>query len=143
PGADMALASPAPADEQQWVDLALDQNTSLLSSRLAADTARENVRVAFGGHLPEVNLVGTYSKGRNVGDATIAGLGSFDPYPSSSSTKTYGVQVQVPIFAGGGTQARVKETEYRWIAAKEGVTAQSRATERAARDAYLSVISEM
>jgi outer membrane protein len=143
PGADMPLASPAPADEQQWVDLAMDQNTALLSSRLAADIAREQVRVAFGGHLPQVDLVGTYGKGRNVGSASINGSPLFDPYPSSNSTKTYGVQVQVPIFSGGRTNARVKEQEYRWIAAKEAMTAQSRATERAARDAYLSVMSEM
>ena len=143
PGADMALASPAPADEQQWVDLAMDQNTQLLSSRLGADIARENVRIAFGGHMPQVDLVGTYGKGSNQGDATIVGLGTFDPYPSSNSTKTYGVQVQVPIFSGGRTNARVKEQEYRWIAAKEAVTASSRATERATRDAYLGVISEM
>ncbi len=143
PGPQMPLASPAPADEQEWVNMALDQNTQLLSSRLASDIARENVRVAFGGHLPEINLVGTYGKGRNDGNATIGGLGTFDPYPSSSTTKTYGVQVQVPIFSGGRTNARVKEQEYRWIAAKEAVTASSRATERAARDAYLGVISEM
>lgn len=143
PGVNMALASPAPADEQEWVNMALDQNTQLLSSRLASDTARENVRVAFGGHLPEVNLVGTYGKGDNDGSATIRGAGTFDPYPSNNSQKTYGIQVQVPIFSGGLTQSRVRESQYRWIAAKENVTATSRATERAARDAYLSVISEI
>ncbi|MGH8267156.1 MAG: TolC family protein, partial [Steroidobacteraceae bacterium] len=39
------------------------------------------------------------------------------------------------------TQSKVREAEYRWIAAKEGVVQSSRATERAARDAYLGVIS--
>ena len=147
PGSDMPLASPAPANEQEWVDMALDQNTQLLSSRLASDIARENVRIAFGGHLPEINLVGTYGKNDNNGRADITsaqtGFASYDPYPSSSTTRQYGVQVQVPIFSGGRTNARVKEQEYRWMAAKEAVTAQSRATERAARDAYLGVISEM
>ena len=143
PGAAMPLASPAPADEQEWVNMALDQNTQLLSSRLASDIARENVRVAFGGHLPTINLVGTYGKGDNNGSATIRGAGTFDPFPSDTATRTYGVQVQVPIFSGGLTQSRVRETQYRWIAAKENVTATSRATERAARDAYLGVISEM
>jgi outer membrane protein len=146
PGSDMLLASPAPADEQEWVDMALDQNTQLLSSRLASDIARENVRIAFGGHLPEINLVGTYGKSDNNGRADILssqGLSQYDPYPTSSTTRQYGVQVQVPIFSGGRTNARVKESEYRWMAAKEAVTAQSRATERAARDAYLGVISEM
>ena len=142
PGAEMPLAAPTPADEQEWVNMALDQNTQLLSSRLASDIARENVRIAFGGHLPQVDLVGTYGKGHNEGSATINGT-TYDPYPSSNNTKTYGLQVQVPIFSGGRTNARVKEQEYRWIAAKEAVTASSRATERAARDAYLGVISEM
>ncbi len=50
---------------------------------------------------------------------------------------------QVPIFAGGGTQSRVREQQFRWIAAKEQVTATSRQTERLARDAYLGVISEI
>jgi len=142
----MPLASPAPADEQQWVDLAMDQNTQLLSSRLAADIARENVRIAFGGHLPQIDLVSTYGKNDNNGSADITsstGFAHYDPYPTSGTTRTYGVQVQVPIFSGGRTNARVKEQEYRWIAAKEAVTASSRATERAARDAYLGVISEM
>lgn len=142
PGAQMPLASPAPNDEQEWVNMALDQNTQLLSSRLASDIARENVRVAFGGHLPTINLVGTYGKARDSGDTDVVGTGRFDT-PSNSTTKTYGLQVQVPIFAGGGTQSRVREQEYRWQAAKEAVVASSRATERAARDAYLGVISEM
>jgi outer membrane protein len=143
PGAQMPLASPAPNDEQEWVNMALDQNTQLLSTRLASDIARENVRVAFGGHLPEINLVGTFGRNDDEGDAIIRGAGRFDPLPSDSTTKTYGIQVQVPIFSGGLTQSRVREQQYRWIAAKEAVTATSRATERAARDAYLGVISEM
>lgn len=143
PGATMPLASPAPADEQEWVNLAMDQNTQLLSSRLAAETARNQVQVAFGGHLPTIDLIGTYGKTDNNGDAAFSSFGRFDPYPSDSTTKTYGIQVRVPIFAGGGTQARVKEVQYRWIAAKEALTVTSRATERATRDAYLGVISEM
>jgi len=139
----MALASPAPADEQEWVNTALDQNTQLLSSRLQSDTARENVRVAFGGHLQTVNLVGTFGRNNNDGDATIRGAGTFDPFPSNGTTKTYGLQVQMPIFSGGLAQSRVREAQYRWIAAKEAVTGTSRATERATRDAYLGVISEM
>ena len=143
PGAEMALAAPQPADEQAWVDMSMDQNTALLSSRLAADIARENVRVAFGGHLPTIDLVGTYGKSDGNGSGEFSGLGRFDPVPSSGETRTYGLQVQVPIFSGGRTQSRVREQQFRWIAAKEQVTATSRQTERLARDAYLGVLSTM
>jgi outer membrane protein len=47
----------------------------------------------------------------------------------------------VPLFSGGFTQSKVRQTQYQWIAAKEAVVQSSRATERQARDAYLGVIS--
>ncbi|MGH8133725.1 MAG: TolC family protein, partial [Steroidobacteraceae bacterium] len=56
PGADMPLNSPAPADESRWVQVSLDQNLSLISSRLAADIARDNVRIAVGGHVPTLDV---------------------------------------------------------------------------------------
>ena len=143
PGQTMPLAAPQPADEQAWVDMSLDQNTALLSSRLGADIARENVRVAFGGHLPVLDAVANYGKSDGDGSAFLSRFGTFDPYPSSGETKTYGLQIQVPIFSGGRTQSRVRESQFRWIAAKEQVTATSRQTERLARDAYLGVLSEM
>jgi len=148
PGATMPLKSPQPEIEQEWVETSLDQNPQLLSSRLAADIARENVRVAFGGHLPTIDIVGTYGNSKGEGTASFTDnlTGQLTPYldyPTENNTKTYGIQVTVPIFSGGVTQSRVREQQFRWIAAKERVTATSRATERAARDAYLGVISEM
>ncbi len=37
----------------------MEQNLALTSSRLGADIARDNVRTAFGGHLPTIDLVVT------------------------------------------------------------------------------------
>jgi outer membrane protein len=142
PGVSMPLSSPSPASEQQWVDMSMENNLQLISSRLQADTAREQVQVAIRGHLPEISAVGT--RDHSTGD----GKSAFDPLPltntpSSASDKTYGLQVTVPIFSGGLTQSRVRQSQYNWIAAKERVTRTSRATERAARDSYLGVISNM
>ena len=57
PRATMPLQMPEPADPQKWVEASMEQNLSLTSSRLGADIARDDVRVAFGGHLPQVDLV--------------------------------------------------------------------------------------
>src|SRR5438132_8256678 len=57
PGTDMPLKSPEPADQSRWVNISLEQNLSLISSRLAAEIARDNVRIAIGGHLPTLDLV--------------------------------------------------------------------------------------
>src|SRR3982074_2880378 len=73
PGEDMPLNTPQPASEDQWVTVSLDQNVSLLSSRLAADIARENVKIAFGGHLPTFDLIASKSRTTSDGTESIAG----------------------------------------------------------------------
>ena len=57
--------------------------------------------------------------------------------------KSIELQVTVPIWSSGGTHSRVKQSEYRWQAAKQRLERVSRETERTARDAYLGVLSEM
>jgi outer membrane protein len=140
PGEDMPLNSPEPADEDKWVTASLDQNVSLISSRLAADIARENVKIAFGGHLPTIDFI--VSKSRTTTNADEA----FPPQspvtlPSAINDRQYTLQMNIPLFSGGLTQSKVRQSQYLWIAAKEQVVQTSRATERQARDAYLGVIS--
>ncbi len=139
PGTDMPLKSPEPADQSRWVNISLEQNLSLISSRLGAEIARDNVRVANGGHLPTLDLVGGRSFQRQGVNENFAG--ERFGYDSYANDRQIGVQLTVPIFSGGFTQSKVRQTQYLWIAAKEAVVQSSRATERQARDAYLGVIS--
>lgn len=147
PGAKFTLKAPDPAVEDKWVEASLNQNLALVSTRLAADIARDNVRTALGGHLPSVDLVASRSKNASQGDSASRDLGSpvSTAFPVDTDGKSTQIQLQlnVPIFAGGGTQSRVRQSEYLWIAAKERLERVSRQTERLARDAYLGVISEI
>src|SRR5271155_3780056 len=61
------LATPDPVSEDRWVEMALQQNLALVSSRLAADIARENVSAARGGHFPSLDLVGSRYKDTSHG----------------------------------------------------------------------------
>jgi outer membrane protein len=140
PGIDMPLLNPEPADESRWVDISLEQNPTLISSRLAADIARDNVRVAVGGHLPSLDILAGRSYTYNTSDETVEGL-TFNGVDNKINDRQITLQLTVPLFAGGYTQSKVRQAQYLWIAAKEGVVQSSRATERQARDAYLGVIS--
>ena len=139
PGVDMPLASPDPADESRWVNISLEQNLSLISSRLAADIARDNVRIAIGGHLPTLDIVAGRSYQSQGTDEVFFG----EPfiYDTYFNDRQISLQLTVPMFSGGLTQSKVRQSQYLWIAAKEAVVQSSRATERQARDAYLGVIS--
>jgi outer membrane protein len=140
PGADMPLNMPEPADEQRWVDISLDQNSTLVASRLAADIARDNVQVALGGHLPTLDLVAGRSYTNTYGNYIYGGPPVFD-LDSHNNDRQISLQLTIPIFSGGMVQSKVRQSQYLWIAAKEQMTQTSRATERQARDAYLGVIS--
>jgi outer membrane protein len=150
PRATMPLQVPEPADPQKWVEASMEQNLSLTSSRLGADIARDDVRVMFGGHLPQVDLV----LGRSHFESD--DIQTFDPIPErgfpggsapssqeSDTDKSISLQVTVPIWSSGGTHSRVKQSSYRWQAAKQRLERVSRETERTARDAYLGVVSEI
>jgi outer membrane protein len=144
PGMDMPLLNPEPADEDRWVNISLEQNPTLVSSRLAADVARDNVHVAQGGHLPTLDLVAGRSWQYASSDESFLIENQNFPFhdvDSKVNDRQIGLQFTLPIYSGGLTQSKVRQAEYQWIAAKEGVVQSSRATERAARDAYLGVIS--
>jgi outer membrane protein len=148
PKGTMPLVVPEPADAQKWVEASMEQNLALTSSRLGAEIARDNVRTAFGGHLPTVDLVvgKSHSESADVKDFPPAPGFAGDSAPSSTdidTDKTISLQVQVPIWSSGGTHSRVKQESYRWQAAKQRVERVSRETERTARDAYLGVMSEI
>ncbi|MGH8169180.1 MAG: TolC family outer membrane protein [Steroidobacteraceae bacterium] len=141
PGSDMPLVMPNPANQNQWVQTSLQQNLTLIASRLAANVARDNVRIAFGSHLPSLSLIASRSFNSSSTDESIVGIGTFNGLPGWTNDRQIGLQVTVPIFSGGGTQARVHQAEYQWIAAKDAMEQASRSTVQQARDAYLGVIS--
>jgi outer membrane protein len=137
------LASPDPSSEDRWVDMALQQNLSLVSSRLAADIARENVSAARGGHFPTLDLVASRYK-NSVGGDYINANGS--PYGTTSLDQyqnVIGIQISVPIYTGGMVSSQVRQAVYQHRAAKERVERVARQTEHDARDAYLGVLSEI
>jgi outer membrane protein len=143
PNDTMPLNSPQPSDAEKWVELSMEQNLSLISSRLAADIARDNVSIARSGHLPTLDIVASHGDVDNEDTRDVSGARVGTDLPSDSKNDSIGLQVTVPLFSGGLTSSRVRQSQFQWIAAKERMTRVSRQTERAARDAYLGVISEI
>jgi outer membrane protein len=137
------LANPDPVNEDRWVEMALQQNLSLVSSRLAADISRENISAARGGHFPSLDLVGSRYKVNTNGVDTFT-----DGIPAGGTTvdqsqRTIGLQLTFPIYAGGMVSSQVRQAVYLHRAAKERVERVARQTEHDARDSYLGVLSEI
>lgn len=160
PAENLPLRSPDPADADQWVDLAMQQNRSLISSQIGAQIAKDDVSIARTGHYPTVDFVATRNNTDNTGfsrsPCTISP--TFDncfedttPIPEGTKVRSgtgtdlendsLSLQIAVPIFAGGSTSARVQQAVYQHRAARERLERTARETERQTRDAYLGVIS--
>ena len=137
----MPLKTPDPQDENEWVKTAMDQNLALTSSRLAAEIARDNISIRRAGHFPSLDLV--LSRVGNDFDATQINDGVEGPADSDNTDEQIALQVFFPIYAGGGVQSGVREAVYLHRAARERLERTARETERATRDAYLGVLSEL
>ncbi len=141
PGPDMPLAGPNPANAEDWVQLAMNQNARLISSRLAADITRRNVSSEQGGHYPSLDLVVSRSSFDFESDFSSGGFTG--PNNSDSKDTTVNLQLTVPLYSGGATASRVRQAEYLHRAARERLERTARQTERETRDAYLGVNSEV
>jgi outer membrane protein len=140
PADDMPLDQPQPADEQHWVDQALEQNLEVIAARLGVDIAKRNVGIARGGHMPTIDLFAQ----RNEFDSTATQInnGRKGPADNDQTQDTIGVQLTLPIYSGGATSSRVREQVYLHRASREKLEGSQRAAERATRDAYLGVLAE-
>lgn len=145
PKEDLPLLSPEPSDEASWIDLALSQNLSLVSSRFSEEIARKEISFRRTGHYPTLDLVAGRDFFDSSGDRTFetqTGSATF-PAESDQTRDFIGLQFSLPIFSGGATSSRVREAVYLHRASLEQLQRVSRETERATRDAYLGVLAEI
>jgi protease secretion system outer membrane protein len=89
-----------PSSFDAWRALALQNNHELEAARLAVENARLQITREKAGHYPRVDLVGSYSKGQAE---------SLNTYNQNSVNRTIGVQVNVPLYAGGAVSASTRQ----------------------------------
>lgn len=134
PRADMPLIAPNPQSAEDWVNQALAQNLSLVASRFALQVAQQTVDLRRAGHYPTLDLVASYSDRDQESDFIVSG----SPNPTTRDQVTsdsISLQLNVPLFSGGGTQSQVREAAARATAAQADLQRTTRETEQQARDA--------
>jgi len=89
-----------PATFDHWHRMALVQNPLLASQRQAVEVARYEVERSRAGHLPKVTAYASLRKSESDSSST---------YDQRNSTNSIGVELSVPLFAGGGVSASVRK----------------------------------
>lgn len=83
-----------------WQEIALQRNPSIQARQLAVESARLAIHRNQAGHLPRLDLVASASVSRNESLSTLS---------QESRLHSVGVQLQVPIYSGGGVSASVRQ----------------------------------
>ncbi|QET02583.1 MULTISPECIES: TolC family outer membrane protein [Cupriavidus] len=99
------IPGPIPADVNAWASQAEQSNLQVSLANYNLETAERETSKARGGHLPSVDLVASYGYTNATGTQTQI-VNQAARYNSSQ----VGVQLTIPIFAGGAIQSRVRET---------------------------------
>ncbi len=144
---DMPLVSPDPEDEEQWVSRALDQNLAVISARLATDIAKQDRARR---PLPVTCPPSTSSQAAVIRTSpAIRSVGMLAAISRAPADQT----AEQPIRSAFRSPCRSARavllrrgfagSVYLHRAARERLERANRETERAARDAYLGVLSEI
>lgn len=131
---DFPLLTPEPADIDEWVKTALDQNLFLIAAQNAMQTAEHEVKRQRAGHYPTLNLNAGYTA-TDQSDEPIQGREAED--------LSAFLVLNVPIYEGGRVQSQSRQAAAQYQQSKDLYEAQRRATEREARSAYLTTVANI
>lgn len=130
--AELDLSKPDPADLSAWTEKALQQNPKVIAAKNTTEVAQKEIEVKRSGHYPTIDLVGSHSLSR-----TSANNGS------DLDTTSIGLQLALPLYAGGSVTASTEKAQLDFEAAQYGVEQQKRVVTRQVRDAYRGVIASI
>ena len=129
----LPLEAPQPSDPDQWTAAAHAQNPQIKIKEEALDIALQEIEKNRGGHYPTLDLVAS----RSYGDAGGSAFGT----PIETTTDQIALQLQVPLYQGGGAASRVRESLARRDEARAALEQTQREVARQTRDAYVAVAS--
>jgi outer membrane protein len=129
----VTLPAPMPANAEEWVTVADTQHPSVRRARVGLDVALLETTKARAGELPTVDAVGSVGTNYSRGTAVFT--------PGNTTTASLGVQMTWPLYTGGATQNRIKETLLLEERSRNDVEAARRGVAQATRVAYFGVQS--
>lgn len=96
----LALTPPEPNRLADWIERAERSSPQLQSLRAQFDAARQDIDRAKAGHLPTLDAVAQWSRSQSE---------SVTNTQSRYDNASYGLQLNVPLFAGGFVNSQVRQ----------------------------------
>ena len=132
----VSLARPQPDNIAEWAGAAEQGGYGVQAQQVARQIAEREVERSRAGHYPTLDLVATHGR-NNTGFSANSGSAS------RQDATTVGLQLNVPLFAGGAVSSREREAAALKVKADADLDDARRTAALAARQAYLGVTSGM
>jgi outer membrane protein len=133
----LQLTPPQPAVMETWVETAQRQNFVVRVQEAALEIASREVARNRAGHYPTLDLVGTVGSSSSTGSTGGAAAGS------DVRTATIGLQLALPIYAGGATSSRIRESLALQDKVRSDLENSRRQAALSARQSFLGVTNGM
>ena len=127
------LTAPQPANVDQWVSAAENQNYAVTVAQLQLESAKRDISKNRAGHYPTVDLVAA-STHRDVN-------GQISGSSGKSNNNSIGIQYSIPIFSGFAVTSKVRESIALEDKARNDLEANRRNAALVARQSFLGVNS--
>lgn len=88
-------------DYESWEELALNRNAELVTQRYAVASSKEEINRSRSGHMPRLDLVASLSRNNSA---------SFITANRNADIASIGIEVNVPIYAGGRVNAVTRQS---------------------------------
>ena len=128
----LTLQGPQPAREAEWASSAREHNLAVQQAQVAIEVAKREIDKQRYGHYPTLDLVSGLNRSTNP-SVTLFGF--------QATTASLGLQLNVPLYAGGGVDARVREAVALREKSSNDLENARRQAEQGARTAFLGVNS--
>lgn len=106
----------APGSFEEWSALALKNNNELAAARLSVENTRLEIGRNKAGHMPRVDFVASYSKGDSE---------TINTFGQDITNRSLGVQVNIPIYAGGAISAQTRQAAANYARAQADLDART------------------
>ncbi len=126
------LNSPEPADIKSWSKAAESNNFNIVAQLNLTEVARKEVNLKQSAHIPTIDLIASYGVQDNTSSFGLRG-----------DTQSIGLELNLPIFEGGGTYSRAKQAQFNYQQEKANLTKVKRTVTRQVKNAYRDVVSSI
>ncbi|MFN7097765.1 MAG: TolC family protein, partial [Gammaproteobacteria bacterium] len=126
------LIQPNPANINDWVNIALQQNFSLAAARYNMQANLDNISVQRAGHLPVLDATGNYQR-------IIQGNNGYGDLNQDQFTG--GIEITFPVYQGGLIVANTRADEAQYQQAEANMQVIYRKTVSNTRQNYKNIIS--